>query len=173
MKKFYPLIVLLSINFALTACGFHLHGYEPMPVQLQTLYLQTNTPYNTFTKELTQSLQSAHIRLVQDAINAPLVLQILNEGFTQQVTSSGSGSQTTTYLLIYTVNYQLLNQAGNMVLPKQTITVTRNYSVSANQLLGDTNTQNMLLGDMQRDAIYQMLNRLRMPGTLQALQATR
>lgn len=173
MKKIYQFVLLLSINFALTACGFHLRGYEPIPAQLQTLYLQTDTQHSSFTKELTQSLQSAQITLVKDSVNAPLILQILNEGSTQQATSSGSGGQTTTYLLIYTVKYQLLDQVGNIVLPKQTITITRNYSVSANQLLGDTNTRNMLLGDMQRDAIYQILNRLRMPSTLQALQSAR
>jgi len=166
--KYIVITLLVSI---LAGCGFHLRGHTPLPPELKVMYLQTNAPYSDFTKQLKLMLNSAKVTLVDEQQAAPITLQILSAADSQLLTSSSASGQTNTYALNYTVIYQLLNNRGQVIEGPQTVITTRNYSVTSNQVLGDTTVQNALLLQMQRDAIYQMINRLRTPQLLKALAA--
>jgi LPS-assembly lipoprotein len=169
-KKLGKLFLLLILVCSLTACGFHLRGYAPLPPELHTLYLQSNSPYSALTKQLQQVLKSSGVILVQDSQDAPLTLQILSDNFGQQITGQGASGQISTYQLSYTVSYQLLDAKGRVVQPPQMVGTTRSYAINSNQILGDTTVQTGLKDDMRRDLIYQLLNRLRSRNTLKALE---
>jgi LPS-assembly lipoprotein len=162
-------VTLLAV--LLTGCGFQLRGYEPLPDQLKVLYLQTDSPYSAFTKQLKVFLTSAKVTIVDRPQAAPVTLQILSDNTAQTLTSTGASGQTNTYTLTYTVVYQLLARNGEVIQSPQTVSTMRNYSVTSNQVLGDTNVQNTLLGQMRRDVIYLMLNRMRTPQALKAISA--
>jgi LPS-assembly lipoprotein len=157
MKIFYKLLFAILL-IHLTGCGFHLRGYEAVPPQLRHLTLKINDPYSPLAKQLQSSLSVAGITL---SPTAPIILQILGDANSKQVTSQGVSGQLVTYLLSYSLTYQLLGADGRVIQSPQTVTATRNYIVSANQLLGDTNVQQNLQSDMRRDAISQLLQRLR------------
>lgn len=170
MKNIIQWLLIITLAIIISACGFHLRGREPLPESLQTIYIQTNQPYSSFTRELRQTLRAMGITIAQDIKTAPLILQVLSSNLDQQITSIGAGGQTTTYALTYTVSYQLLDRNGVTVLPIQTATTQRDHSATTNQLLGDMNTQNTLTNDMQREVIYQILNRLRHDPALKKIQ---
>ena len=170
MKNIIRWLLIFALAVIVSACGFHLRGREPLPASLQTIYIQTNQPYSSFTRELHQTLNTIGVTIAQDAKTAPIILQIVNDNLVQQMMSVGASGQTTTYVLTYTVSYQLLDRNGVTVLPTQTAIVHRDYSASTNQLLGDINTQNTLVNDMQREVIYQILNRLRTDPRLKKIQ---
>lgn len=169
--KYINWVLFSTVLFALTACGFHVRGYEPLPSQLHVMYLASNTPYSAFTKQLRQTLTSTGIVLVKNAQAAPVTLQILTENNSQQMTSAGVSGQTTTYLLTYTVTYQLMGSKGNVIEGPDTVTTSHSYSITSNQILGDTHVQTGLQNQMQREIIFQILNRLHSYRTIQALQA--
>lgn len=155
---FCILIVLLTLN----GCGFQLRGYrEGQTIPFHTLYLQSSSPYSNFTKALHQTLNSLGIDT--RVSSAPMTLQILSQNFSRAITSLGNAGQTTTYLLSYTVFFQLTDRQHHILLPPQQILVTRNFSITSNQLSGDLNTQNDLQDEMQRDAIQQLITRLSSP----------
>lgn len=173
MKQLFAKFLLLcSLALSLPGCGFHLRGHEPLPPELHVLYLQSADPYDPLTKELRQVLQTIGVIMAQDSVSAPVTLQIINENFSQQLGAQGAGGQLTTYVLIYTLAYQLLDPKDRVIQASQTITSTRNYQVNANQLLGDLSVQESLKEDMRRDLINQLLNRLRSRNTLKALVQT-
>lgn len=169
MKKLLNSAFILLFTTVIAGCGFHLRGHEPLPVQLHTMYLESNQPYSSLTKQLQQTLQSVGVTLTQTAQAAPVTLQLLQDNFTQTTTAIGSGLQTSTYLLNYSISYQLLDNKGRVLQAPQTINTTRNYSITSNQILGDTNVQANLKDEMQRDVIYQLFNHLRSRNTLKAL----
>lgn len=170
MKKLIQIGVVGFFLLQLAACGFHLRGQEPLPPQLKHLYLQTGNPYDPLAKELETVLRSAGVVLVQDAQDAPVTLQILSAGMSQQITGQGASGQLTAYLLSYSVTYQLLDVHGRVIQEPQTVTTTRPYSISANQVLGDTSVHQSLQNDMRRDAVGQLIYRLHAKKALQALE---
>jgi LPS-assembly lipoprotein len=170
MKRTITLFFLFFLSITLSACGFHLRGHEPLPPELHVIYIESTTPYTEFSKRLEQTLRSIGIVVTRCPQDAPITLHIIAQTVTHQLTSQGSNGQLSTYLLSYFVSYQLVAADGHVLQCPQTITETRSFQISANQLLGDTNVQDTLVDSMRRDAIYQLLERLRSRGTLQALQ---
>lgn len=154
------IVSIIFIAFLLTACGFHLRGYEPISPQLKTVYLETKDPYDSFVKELKHVLTAAGVQVVSQPQPNVVRLEIINTKFNHQIDNIGSTGQNTIYLLTYSITYQIRNAQGVAVQTPQTISTFRNYSAGTNQLLGDTYVEHNLHEDMQRDVIYQLLNRL-------------
>lgn len=158
--RLYPIFCILIILLTLNGCGFQLRGYrEGQTIPFHTLYLQSDSPYSNFNKALRQTLNGLGID-TRVSPPAPMTLQILSQNFSRTITSLGNAGQTTTYLLSYSVLFRLMDRQNHIVLPPQQILVTRNFSITSNQLSGDLNTQNDLQEEMQRDAIQQLVTRL-------------
>lgn len=166
--RFYLLFCTISVLLTLQGCGFHLRGYDNATLPFHTLRLESNPPYTDFTKELRQSLENLGIT-TQFSCPAPITLQILSQDFTRTMTSLGNAGQTTTYLLSFTVLFQLLDSTNHTLLPVQQIRATRNFSITATQLAGDLNTQTDLAEDMRRDVIQQLITHLSSPALYQRL----
>lgn len=169
-QRFGTFSLLLWLMLSLTACGFHLRGHEPLPPQLQVLYIESNDPYGQFTKDLKQTLTSLGITLVETAQAAPITLQILGESTNQQQTSQGASGQIATSILTASMAYQLLDSKGRIIQPPQNVSTSRSFTNNANQVLGNTSEQLNLEDDMRRDLINQLLNRLRAQNTKLALE---
>lgn len=169
MKKIYSYIVILFLTFSLTACGFHLRGYEPLPPQLKVLFIDSLHPYDPLIKDLQRVLRTSGVYVANGPHCAPITLQIISDSFAQSSTSVGTGGQVTTFVISYTVVFQLLDHTGQPILCPQTVVSTRTYAITSNLLLSNINAVSGLQDEMRRDLIYQILNRLRAPIVLQAL----
>lgn len=159
MTSRYPLLFILFFSFMLTACGFQLRNHCEFSLPFHTLSLESNQPYSNFTKELQKALAIAGVHSLLAAPTSPR-LQILTQTFTRTATSLGNAGQTTTYLLVYSILFQLIDCKGCVLLAPQQIQATRTFSITSNQLAGDLNTENNLQENMQQDVIQQLLIRL-------------
>lgn len=162
-------ITLLACAFLLTACGFHLRGHIPLPPQLRVLFLECGNQYNPLGKALASALCASGIHLVPNAKAAPVTLEIVSDNMNDNTTSIASGGQVTTYYLVYSVCFQLRDCNGKIILPPQTLTTSRTYSIASSLILANTNGLYDLHEEMRRDIVFQILNRLRAPCTLKAL----
>lgn len=170
MKKTLLALFFIFLTIPLSGCGFHLRGYEPLPPQLKVIYLQTSEPYSAFIKQLKKTLYDVGVLLTENSDQSAVTLEINSAILTQTPTNFGSNGQVTTYLLTYTVTFQLLDRHGKTILGPESVTTTSNYSITSNQILGDMNAQQNLESDLRRDAIYQLLSRLRSYSTMEVLQ---
>ena len=153
--------LMIAIILIMTqACGFHLRNQTQIPSSLHIIYLKSDDPYGSFTKQLTQTLRAYGIQLVSSTHHAPITLEILSDNFSKQATSISATSQLTQYLLTETMSYQLHNSRGNIISGPTTITTVRNYSATFNQMLGASNEEEQLSQEMRRDTVYQLINRL-------------
>lgn len=156
----------------LSGCGFALRGttadtQAPLPFKsLSIVSLSGNA--NHFYRRLQQTLMRQGVNI--DAPTAPLTLRLLKQTFNQMATSLGNSGQTTTYLLTFSVTFDCVNAHSVVVIPAQQIRITRNFSISTTQLVGDLNTQMMLRQAMEEEAAQQMIRQLRAPWVQQRLQ---
>ena len=160
--RLYQLFFSLFLSLMLSACGFQLRGYEEFAPAFRTLSLETSQPYSNFTKVLQETLESIGIH-TKPATPSAIRLQILAQNFTRNTTSLGNAGQTTTYLLVYSVLFQVVDRTGHTLLAPQQIRSTRSFSITSNQLAGDLNTENDLRENMQQDVIQQLIIRLASP----------
>lgn len=168
ITRCYLFLFSLFLSFMLTACGFQLRGHE-FSLPFRTLSLESNQPYSHFTKELQKALAAAGVNTLLATPTSPR-LQILAQNFTRTATSLGNAGQTTTYLLVYSILFQIIDCKGHVLLAPQQIRATRTFSITSNQLAGDLNTENDLLENMQQDVTQQLLIRLASPELHQQLR---
>lgn len=162
ITRFRLLFFSFFFSLMLSACGFHLSGYGRSTLPFESLSLETSQPYSNFTKALQKSLETLGVHTTL-ATSAPARLQILAQNFARTTTSLGNAGQTSTYLLVYTLLFQLVDRTGNILLMPQQIRVTRSFSITSNQLDGDLNTENDLQENMQQELIQQIIFRLASP----------
>lgn len=163
------LIIILIGLYTISGCGFQLRGHCALPQQLRLLYIQSNDPYGSFTKQLKQAFLARNTILTCSASRAPVTLDILSDAITHQTSSISASTQLIQYQLTYTVIYQLLDRFGRVIQPPQMISTTRTYSVNINQMLAGGDAQAQLAQEMRRDVIFQLMTRLCAPNTLRAL----
>ena len=89
-----------------------------------------------------------------------MTLNIICEKFRESRITISATSLLSQYLLLYEVTYQLERADGCVLVPPRTISVTRNYTVNANAVLGAGNEIPLLQQDMRREVVYQMINQL-------------
>lgn len=163
------IIVLISL-LTLSGCGFQLRGHCSLPSELRVLYIQSNDPYGSFTKQVKQAFLARNTILAYCAARAPVTLDILNDQVSHQTLSISASTQLIQYQLTYLVIYQLLDRNGQVIQPPQAITTTRTYSVNINQMLAGGDAQAQLIQEMRRDVIFQLMTRLSAPNTLAVLR---
>lgn len=162
MKTRWYLLLFVLASFTLSACGFQLRGHGEFSFPFHVLSLEANQPHSPFIKELQLALETAGIHTSFATTTTPR-LQILAQNYTRTATSLGNAGQTTTYLLAYTILFQISDCKGHILLGPQSIRTTRSFSITSNQLAGDLNTENDLQENMRQDVIQQLLIRLASP----------
>ncbi len=150
--------ILLLVN--ITSCGYHLRGPMPLAPLLYKLYLETNDPYGQLTRYLNQFLKVSGVTLVEKREDATAVLVILRETTSQQLLGMSSTQQTRQYNLILNVIFQVTDPQGKIVVPPQSITQTRSFTIKSDQILAGSNEANNLYNQMRQAITYDIMARL-------------
>jgi len=170
----------------LAGCGFHLRGSVILPEIMTTTFIQDGIPASMILPKLKRALTKNdvnvidHINDVTDSVtdnvtvDAPeyksvAILQIFNENFNRRLLSSGSTTLVKEYQLNYAVTFSLRdynhnknknNNENNILLPEQTINITREQTFDEAEVLSKTTEQQKLRQEMISDAVRQILRRL-------------
>ncbi|GAB4391727.1 MAG: LPS assembly lipoprotein LptE [Gammaproteobacteria bacterium] len=166
-------IIISLVTLLLTACGFHLRGYAPLPPELNTLYVSSARPFGGLTRDVKQHLSARHITIVDRADQAPYTLAISDDTLTRTIDSVSTNTQLRQYTLSYTAQFTLLDQNQQTIAGPFSLSASRSYTGQTNQTLGSDNEALSLEKEMQRDLVVQLLYRLSASSTRQALADTK
>lgn len=150
----------IGLTVLLVSCGFHLQGILPLAEPLKRLCLQTPDSYGYLARNLEQYLRMSGVELVSDPNLATATLQITADTNSQKLISVSSTKQTRQYNLIVTVNFQINDQKGRVILGSQSLTENRTITVQSSQILGSSNEANMFYQQMRRNLAYAIMNRI-------------
>ena len=155
MKRFFINLSLLC-GLLLSACGFSLSYNQSIPVK--TLYIADSNASPHLINDLAKALQAKGVNIVTNPKTASATLQIVGESFQENVMSYGNVGQTTSYTMIYTLTYQVLDRSGKMLIKPSTITSTRNFSLTSSQINSDLIAKKNLEKELQNNMITQLVN---------------
>ncbi len=150
----------IILLFSITSCGFHLRGSMPLAAPLYKLYLETNDPYGQLSRYLKQFLKISGVSLVDKQEDSTAVLVILREATSQQLLGISGTQQTRQYNLILNVTFQVTDPVGKVLVPLQSITETRSFTIKSDQILAGSNEANNLYNQMRQAIVYDMMARL-------------
>jgi len=155
------LAVLLATLLA--GCGFHLAGSRPLPKPLQSTFIEVIAPYRVSEPPLEVSLRTllqrrgGHVRSSADSAGTVILLSNLNES--RLVLSIGTDGKVLEFQLVTSVTYQV-NAGSKVLMPPDTLSLSRSYSFNAEQVLAKDAEEARLREYIQRELAELVLLRM-------------
>lgn len=155
MSKFLALL----LSFALTGCGFQLRQEVNLPANLMTLRVETVDTYSPLQRNLELALRRAGASIVESAAGSA-VLRVFTSRLDRLPLSVGDTGRVQEYLLRYTVEFELIDSAGSVVLPRQTVELDRDYTFDTAQALGTPGEEELVRAELEREMVQTILRRV-------------
>jgi len=121
---------------------------------MERTYIATDDRHSLFYRALRVRLQAAGVVIVDTAADSTATLSIFYDETDQRVLSVSARNVPTEYEVYYTIQYGIDN-GPHKILENQTLTVTRDYTYDATQVLGKAREE-----ELMRDAIVDDLVRI-------------
>lgn len=154
------IIAFVLTGFLIGGCGFHLQGEVPLAPPLKKLYIQTDDPYGSLSRDLEQNLKLSHVTLVNQPEDADTILVINSDTATQNLQSVSGTQQTRQYNLVVTVVFGVTDKHGSPLIENQTLQESRSITVQSNQILGSSNEATLYYQQMRRILADGIMSRL-------------
>jgi LPS-assembly lipoprotein len=145
----------------LTSCGFHLRGLVDKPPGLNTLFIDIKSASQPLEPTIKTQLEAYQITIADSPQIANATLIILEEQHDQVINGVSSATGPRQYQLNYTLKFIIQSHQNTKINPKiQTIRITRPFTLNTNQILGSNAEANLMLKQIQEDAVRQLIARL-------------
>ena len=154
------LLIGLAVCLLLSACGFHLRGAQ-VSSKYSAIMVRGGNPYGELVPELRPALRGVGVQVVESPEQAQAIINIQREAVDRQVLAVGSTGKVREYGLSLNIDFEVTAPKGQVLLPRQTVYTTRDYSFDPTKVLGMADEETQLRQEMIRDAAQQMLWRLR------------
>ena len=158
--------VLLAVCLVLTlsACGFHLRGSNGsfmLPFATMNIGLPDTSPLAIDLKRYIRAVGSTEIVDTREAADATLeVLADPEKTRTKSILSLNSNGRVREYQLGYSIQFRVVDKAGNVLLGLTTIALNRPITFNESQVLAKETEEAQLYRDMRNDLVQQIMRRL-------------
>ncbi|MDP3269249.1 MAG: LPS assembly lipoprotein LptE [Legionella sp.] len=156
-------LALLFLTFMLTACGFHLRGIVDIPKWLNNVAIISKDGDRQFGTVIGSHLISHQISVNPEPSLADYWLIINKINVQQQIISIGASTNPRQYQIIMTVEFLLQSRKGQIIKAPSQVVVIRQLTVNNDRILGSNQEEAILMAEMRRDAVIQIINRLSRP----------
>ena len=157
-------VLALGITVLLSACGFHLRGSNGsfmLPFATMYIGLPETSPLAIGLKRYIRAIGSTEVVNTKDGADA--VLEVLTDperNRTKTILSLNTSGRVQEYQLGYSINFRVLDKAGNQLLAPTTISLVRPITFNDSQVLAKETEEAALYRDMRNDLVQQIMRRL-------------
>lgn len=157
-------VLALGMTVLLSACGFHLRGSNGsfmLPFATMYIGLPDTSPLAIDLKRYIRAIGSTEV--VNTREDADAVLDVLGDperNRTKTILSLNSSGRVSEYQLGYSINFRVLDKAGNQLLAPTTISLVRPITYNDSQVLAKESEEAQLYRDMRNDLVQQIMRRL-------------
>ena len=157
-------VLALGLTVLLSACGFHLRGSNGsfmLPFATMYIGLPDTSPLAIGLKRYIRAIGSTEVVSTKDGADA--VLEVLSDperNRTKTILSLNKNGRVQEYQLGYSINFRVLDKAGNQLLAPTTISLVRPITFDESQVLAKETEEAALYRDMRNDLVQQIMRRL-------------
>lgn len=163
MARPFRIALLLVSALALTACGFHLRESAALPASMQHMHLAVSGS-GDLQRNLARALESSGVTVEDDAGPGVAELQVPVAQFqTETLTISGQ-ARVTEYTVRYHVEFAVTDAAGQPLVARQRIDMSRDFSYDATNPIGNTAQVEEIQRSLNDDMVQAILFRLQAAG---------
>ncbi len=162
IRRLLPFILVL----ALPACGFQLRDALTLPADLDPVKVVSTSRYSPLADRLEQSLTRAGAIPATSAVARPAMLEIKAERWGDTPLSVDARGRAQEFSLRYAVVFEMRNGDGTVLVPQQSIELSRDYISVPTNSIGIEGEREILVREMQRDMAASILRRVDAVSTL-------
>ncbi|HTN94078.1 MAG TPA: LPS assembly lipoprotein LptE [Gallionella sp.] len=148
----------LIAAMTLAACSFHLRGQAGMP--FDTIYLKAANPNTDMIKELRRSLEVNKVKLVDNAQQADLILDIVSENPDKQILTLDNSGRVNEFELFYRVSLRAYDLKKQEWIPAEVFMLRRDFPYDDNNVLAMEAAEDLLNQSMRTEMVQQIVRRL-------------
>jgi LPS-assembly lipoprotein len=156
MKK---IIIAGVIMISLSACGFHPRGSFAIPESIGTVQVINSDTYSILTDGLQTAVDRANANKTGGGSSAA-ILKIHSEKWTTTPLAIDKFAQVREYITRYKVRFDLTAADGSVMLEKQDIELSREYTYDINVAVGNPAEQEVIQRELRRDMQAAIIRRM-------------
>ena len=155
--RFFLALILAA---ALTGCGFHLRGAgsSNLPYKAMYIALPDTAEVNIWLQRYIKA--SGSTQIVEDAKSADAIFQQTSDSRQKIILSVNAQGRVSEYRLQLTYTFRVVNQKGQILVPSNEVSLTRDISFSDSNILAKDLEEGLLWRDMNNDLVNQIMRRL-------------
>jgi len=153
-------LTLLVLTVALTACGFQLRGEARLPAVMNETWLNTPDDNSAFARELALILRANGVSVRSEQREGAAELRILSERIRRDALTISGRARVREFVLGFEVDFELLDAGGEILIARETLRLSRDYSFDEQEILAATREEEFLRDEMRRSMAARLLRRL-------------
>ena len=157
LLRFFLALILAATLFG---CGFHLRGAGSSGLPYKTMYiaLPDTAEVNIWLQRYIKA--SGSTQIVEDAKSADAIFQQISDSRQKIILSVNAQGRVSEYRLQLTYTFRVVNQKGQILVPSNEVSLTRDISFSDSNILAKDLEEGLLWRDMNNDLVNQIMRRL-------------
>jgi LPS-assembly lipoprotein len=159
-RAFFRRAMILAATFALSACGFHMRGEVQLPPTMQRVHVQVADPYSPLSRNLEAALRRAGAKVENAAGDGIAEVTISALSLAPIVRSVGANAFVNEFSMVYHVEMQITDANGKVLMPKQVIEHSREFTFDQTQAIGTSAEQDEIKKEMERDMVPALLRKI-------------
>lgn len=159
MSRMFKATLMLVSALALTACGFHLRQSAALPPAMQRVHLTVNGGAD-LQRDLARALEASGATVEDKPGPGIAELHVPLASFSTETLTVSGYARVTEYAVRYQVQFQLNDGAGQILLPAQNISMSREFSYDATNTVGTTAQVEEIQRSLNDDMVQSILFRL-------------
>lgn len=153
-------LTLLILTIALTACGFQLRGEARLPAVMSETWLNTPDDNSAFARELALILRANGVSVSSQQREGAAELRILSQRVRRDALTISGRARVREFVLGFEVDFELLDASGEVLIARETLRMSRDYSFDEQEILAATREEEFLRDEMRRSMAARLLRRL-------------
>lgn len=154
------LLAVLLLALLTSACGFQLRGEARLPDYMDRTFLAVADDSSVFVRELGLLLEANGVERADVPGPEAATLRIDSQSMWRQPLSVTGQARVREFLLVFEVSWRLENAAGEVVLERSTLRLSRDYSFDESEILAAQREEEFLRRELGRAMAEQLIRRL-------------
>lgn len=159
VSRMFKATLMLVSALALTACGFHLRQSAALPAAMQRVHLTVNGGID-LQRDLARALEASGATVEEKPGPGVAELRVPLANFSTETLTVSGYARVTEYAVRYQVQFQLDDGAGQVLLPAQSVSMSREFSYDATNTIGTTAQVEEIQRSLNDDMVQAILFRL-------------
>lgn len=152
--------ILLLFCLLLAACGFQLRGQAQLPTAMDHTFVDVADDSSAFIRRFTRELEASGVTLANQPGDGTAVLRIHAERMRREALTISGGARVREFLLIFEIDHELHGPDGEMLIERETLRLTREYSFDEQEILAAQREREFLEDELRRAMSARLLRRL-------------